>query len=127
MSGEAELDRMIAEVRAIGAVAADAAPVVAAEVETWLRGTASAGTTPTGTAWAPTKDGGRALKNAPAAINVVVIDEKTVQAQVTGHHVFHHYGTKKDPKRQIIPEEGMPPKLGLAVQQGIVKAWRRAR
>ena len=126
MSGEAELDRIIAEVRGLGLVAEQAAPIVAAELEASLRASAAAGTTPDGTPWAPTKSGGRALKNAPAAIQVVVLDPKTVQAQVSGHHVFHHYGTKRNEKRQIIPESGMPEKLGQAVRQGLVKAWRKA-
>ena len=102
---------------ASGAIAREAR----ADVEAAARATAEAGTAPDGAAWKPRKDGGRPLANAAAAITAVV--SGTTKAVITlvikGHYVFHNFGTKREPKRQILPDakKGLvPAKITEAVR-----------
>ena len=125
-SGFAELDAMIASCRAAGRLATDAAPEVARNVESSLKATAAAGTTPDGTAWASRKrDGGRAMADADKAVSARAIGT-VILIKLTGPEVFHHYGSPPGkPPRQVIPVGSMPAKLGNAVRLGFVTPWRK--
>lgn len=96
------------------AVASDVAP----ELEKAARASAAAGGTPEGAAWKRTREGTAPLRNAAAAIRAEVSGTNTavVTLILRGHHVFHHYGSKKRglPKREILPKaEELP------------EAWRK--
>ena len=49
---------------------------------------------------------------------------------LAGHSVFHHYGagkgrSKGKPRRPVIPTQGLPATLGLAIRDGLVTIWNR--
>ena len=95
-------------------------PSAAKEVKKHLEKTISAGTSPSGKAWDSRKsDGGKPLNNAAAAVDVRVAGN-TIVVELTGHHVFHHYGAGASPVREIIPKE-MDESLGNAIRRGVVK------
>jgi hypothetical protein len=120
------LEKLIAKLRASRAFIAAAAPAVADAVGAELRKTAAAGTTPTGEAWAPAKDGRRPLENAAAAIQVRS-SGTTIVATLTGPEVRHNNGTAKGRvKRQILPS-AMTPAIAEAIKGALIKAWEAAR
>lgn len=103
MSGAAVMNGWIASLRNVAASEAERVEIMRAELEADTKRTAAAGTTPDGAAWKPTQTGAAPLQGAPEAISSSV-QGSTAIVEINGHHVVHHYGTKKDPKRQIIPE-----------------------
>lgn len=89
------------------------------EVDAHLSSTIAAGTDPKGKPWTPRKkDGGKPLKNARKAVDIRLAGSSII-IELTGHHIFPHYGAKGDPERQIIPTE-LDEKLGQACRRGAV-------
>lgn len=124
MSGEAALDRMIASARfAAKSFGSEGVKASRAQVESEIKATANAGTSPDGEAWAPRKDGGRAMAGAASHITVSVQGTSIVIA-LKGPDVFHHYGVRGEPRRNVIPVGTMPYKLGDAVRLGFVAVWK---
>jgi hypothetical protein len=115
-SGISALDDIIERLKALGAsnvgarVALKAAPLV----DEAIKKTASAGQTPSGTAWQPKKDGSRPLVNAAAAIQTRVAGNY-ILTTLRGPTVFHHKGLQGKPHRQVIPDSG-------AVPEGVKRA-----
>lgn len=106
----AELDDIVARLRAVDELGAAIAVEARPEVERAIRATAAAGQTPSGETWAKTEEGNAPLKNAASAISVEIsgATKATLAIVLRGHHRFHHFGSKKGsghglPKRQIIP------------------------
>jgi len=125
MSGAGDINKMIAELRAIPGAIKAAAPDLAEDMRRSLAATANAGTAPDGSAWKPKKDGGRALVNAGSKIVVTAIGTVLV-AVISGPEAIHHYGTKKDPQRQILPSGGsLPDTLAQAFRAGVAKPFRK--
>jgi hypothetical protein len=127
MNGYAQLDAMIAAVKALGElperVAAEAAPAVQAV----LRKTAAAGTSPDGVPWAATKEGKPALKNAAAAIHVTA-KGPVITARLEGTST----GSAKvqavqNHTRPILPVRGddLPKSVANAVTQAAERVFRR--
>lgn len=128
MSGGAEaMLRMAAAARALAQLGARAAEEAAPKVEAVARASAAAGQAPDGAAWAPKKDGGRALANAPAAVTVRAVGD-VLQVAVEGHHVFHQRGDGRLPERKIIPAPGddIPEAWAAAIEGVAVSAFRKA-
>ena len=96
------------------------------EVREFYRGTTSARTAPDGTPWQQTKDGKAPLNNAFGAIDVRQAGPSTIMVELTGHHVFHHYGAGGVPVREIINKD-VDEKLGNAIRRGIVKPFRERK
>jgi hypothetical protein len=122
VSDEARLAALSARLRGMksvsGEIAAAAAPGVALEA----RRTANEGTTPTGEPWEGRKsDGAAPLKNASGAISAVVsgTTEGVLTLVLKGHHIFHQRGTKRVPKRQILPtlEDGLPKRMRAELEK----------
>jgi hypothetical protein len=124
--GDAALAEFIARVRRLGTLGADAAKIAAPYVLEAARETAAAGTTPSGEAWAPKKDGGRALVNAADALSVEAVGSVVVLT-LTGPEVIHNRGTTKYPKRQILPAggAGIPANIGKALARAAKEAFDR--
>ncbi len=122
----ADLDAMIAKFRKLGKVAEDAARESAPLVEAALRRTAAAGTAPDGKAWAPKKDGTRALPDAPGAIHAAS-HGSVVQVRITGGYVLQNR-LKGDARRQVIPDSGapLPPVVIEALTEGARRAFHKA-
>jgi hypothetical protein len=120
---ESQLDGLIASLRAVDqvgvAIATEARPLV----EGVARKTASAGTDPEGGAWAPTKEGRKALPNAASAVSVVVSGStKAVLTLVLkGVYVYHQRSknrstTKGLPRRLILDVETVPTEIADAIK-----------
>lgn len=123
-SGFAELDEMIRRIREMPELAREAAPEVAETLRAHLEQNIAAGRGPDGSAWQKTKDGRRALAGAAKALAVRVVGSM-VLVVLSGHEVFHHYGTKRVPKREIIPSGSLPADLGAAIKAGLVRRFRQ--
>lgn len=123
-----ELDAMIATLRKLGKAPADVAKEAAPLVEAVLRENASAGVDPdSGAAWAPKKDGGRAMKNASAAITTKANGDLLVTT-LKGPEVFHHYSKKKsEPQRRVIPDggAGIPKNVAAAIDVAASRVFDR--
>jgi len=122
----ADVDEMLAALMRLGAMpeaaAARAAPLVLAAA----RESAAAGTTPLVQAWAPTKKGGRALRNAAAHLTGEA-SGATIRITLTGVEVIHNYGTSRIPARQIIPATGdIPEAYADAIRKAAEKAFEEA-
>ena len=126
MDGNAQVDAWIAKLRAYGrdattATAAEAAPLVERE----LKSTASAGVTPEGDTWAPTKSGKAPLQHAAAYVKCMATGA-ALRLVVTGHYVFHHRGVgKTTPRRPLLPDGDIPPGIAKAIQTGAERVFRR--
>ena len=96
----------------------------AAEVQKQLRATASAGQSPDGKPWAPTKDGRQPMKNAAAAITARAAGRNVI-VELTGAEVFHHHGVRGAPARPVIPTDRIGETLGQAIRRGVVKPFRK--
>lgn len=122
-SGLGMLDEMIERCKALGGprmpeeVAREAAPLVEAAV----RRTASAGTTPLGIPWRPTKRGGKPLAHASEHVTATARG-RFVVVTLACHDVFHHRGGKRLPRRQIIPDAAS---VGHEVKAAALAAARR--
>lgn len=124
--GFRSIDEMVAKIRAMPNLVADAGPGIASEVKAVLDTTARAQQAPTGQPWAPRKQGSApVLVRAPQAISVRALD-RSIVITLSGHHVFHHYGAKGIPRRPQIPIAGLPYKLGDAIRLGLVEGWNRS-
>jgi hypothetical protein len=125
--GDAELERMIARIRAVPGIAKRAAPDAAEAVKEALARTMAAGTTPEGQAWAPRKDdGGRALVGAEAALYVAPVGTR-IYARLAGHVARHSRGIARGGVvRRMLPEKGIPPAIGAAIKRVLNDHFRRA-
>ncbi len=117
--GAEQMQRWISQLQALGRdgiaeVAREAEPLV----QEAARATAAAGTDPSGKAWPAKKDGGAPLVGSPSHITAKAAGG-TIRIYLKGPDVFHHYGTKRVPKRQVIPE-------GTTVPAGIAAALHKA-
>lgn len=118
-SGMADLDRMLATIRALPrALTVDLAPAIADAMRADLQRTIAAGTAPDGTPWALRKhDGARALQDAAASVHVAALGAY-IYVRVTGVEARHHQGTIKGKvKRQVIYQgTSMPPGIVQRVE-----------
>lgn len=130
----AQLAAVVERIRALDgvgvAIAEDAQPAVLEEAKR----TAAAGTTADGNAWAPTRKGERALKNAAAAISIAVsgASRAVLTLILRGPEVYHQNakGTGKYglPKRAVLfdPANGVPAKMRDAIAASARKVIARA-
>jgi len=124
VDGDAKLSDFIRRLRSMKDLAAQAAREAAPLVEAAVRRQAADGQAPDGGAWAPTKDGRRAIPNAARAITAVA-KGSAVQIVLAGVYVFHHYG-KGLPERRIIPGQGaIPAPVVAALREGARRVFRR--
>lgn len=117
--GAETIEQWIERLRSLPDMVDAAAPQVADAVESAIKTAVASGKSLDGTPWAPTKTGSQPLKNAATAIQVMV-QGRVILITLTGHHVFHHFGTGWLPRRPIIPVGGLPDKLGNAIRKGLV-------
>lgn len=120
-SGSAVMSRWIEGFRKLPKEAT--AEAIVDVVEEDVRSTISAGTTPDGVPWPERKVGGKALKNANGAVTVAAIDTKVI-VRLTGPEAVHHFGTKKDPQRQVIPT-AIRPTLATRIKNRLFERFRK--
>jgi hypothetical protein len=120
-------DDMIAALRALERLPQDAAKTAAPLIETALRSSADAQTSPDGKPWTPRKRGSAPLyAGAPSHINAKAIGT-LVRVTLDGPEVYGHYGTGRMPRRPMLPDPGTLPEsiaaeLAKAAEQAFAKA-----
>lgn len=123
--GSGAMDAWVAKLRELRNLTRDAVPALADATRAAFAQTISSGTDPDGNAWVPRKDGGRPLANAAAALSVKALG-LTIVAVISGVEAFHHHGTKKDPRRQILPtRNGLPSSIKEAYRTGLITRFSR--
>ncbi len=155
MSGHRELAAFIAGVESLRTLNEDVAKAAEKPVADVVRASATKGTTPDGEAWAPLKDGGKALAGAAAAV-VSSVKGTRITIAIGKPYVFHHWGaggssmTKaavRDrgkakrarassgtsskfhaPQRQIIPDasDPIPATINAAIKAAAERIFRKA-
>jgi hypothetical protein len=73
-----------------------------------------------GEGWRPTKAGTKPLAGIMAAVSVRAIANQVI-IMLTGHHVFHEFGTHRTPKRSLLPHGGMPDRIGNLIRLGYLE------
>jgi hypothetical protein len=115
--GFAQLDGMIARLRALPGLAERAAPAVADAVREELQRTISAGTSADGETWAPKKDGGKPLQDAEAALTVVPVGKRII-IKLRGPEARHHRGwARGGVRRPIIPVNKIPAAMAHRIKK----------
>jgi hypothetical protein len=121
MSG---LDEMIDAFHSLGTIDERTAKIAAPLLDQAVKQTAGAGQSPEGKPWAPTKTGRRAMANAASHIQTRAFGP-VVKQTLTGPDVFHHYGTRGEPRRAVIPDAGgmLPTVVGNALDKASAQAF----
>lgn len=116
--GFAELDEMIARVRAVATMPERIAPKVARELEREIVGNVRAARGPDGAPWAKTLDGHTPLQGAPAELDVSVEGKTRIVARLGGNAARHHLGWGKGGvRRAILPTATLPGPMASAVRR----------
>lgn len=124
MAQNAGIQDMIRRLHNAGRIATDGVDDAATKFGDELRAQLTAGRSPDGEAWKATKSGGRPLKGAAAAVQVRGVGS-VILARIGGHHVYHHFGTARVPRRSILPRTGLPETLADAIRAGLTDYFRR--
>lgn len=125
MSDFGPLDAFIRRVRAMRLLPREVAKAAAPHVQEAIQDQIARGEDPDGKAWAPKKDGGRALEHAGAAVSTIAADT-TIRTTLRGKEVFHHRGTSRVPQRRILPDSGdMPEHVKAALELGAAEAFQK--
>jgi hypothetical protein len=119
MSGGLEsLDELIQRLRTFGGalpqIAQSLVPVLEDEAAAAIAAQRGMG----GEKWPATKDGKPALQNALGALQIEARGT-VVLLTLSGHHVWHQYGTFRTPKRPILPSAGLNKRIGNAIRFGV--------
>jgi hypothetical protein len=121
MSDLDQLDAMIATISKLPELGKRAAGDVALAVETELRRTIAAGTTPDGRPWQLTKDGTRPLSGAAQALAVVPVGT-TIYVRLTGPEARHHHGRGRGGvAREVIPTKTIPAPMANAIRAELAR------
>jgi hypothetical protein len=114
---------MIAKLRALKEMPANAAPDCAKAVRESLQSTISAGTTAYGEPWQKTQEGKQALQTAADSLRVASIGHR-VFAAVTGHIGRHNNGTAKGGvERRILPIKEIPARMAQRIAKAISRTF----
>jgi len=122
-AGVAAIDDMIGRLRGFPDAIRAEAPKLAERVQEELAKDIAAGLAPTGEAWPLKKGGGKALANAAAALTGRAIGTVLVFT-LRGAEVWHNFGTRHVPKRQILPSSGLPRSMASAIRAGVVEIFK---
>lgn len=120
------LGAMIASVRSMETLVADAMPAITKAVRADQERTINAGTTAYGQKWEATKTGEQPLQNATKALTVMSVN-KTIYITLDGPEARHHKGrVKGGRKRAIIPERGLPSAMADSIRAALQRAFDEA-
>jgi hypothetical protein len=121
MSGDSELDDMIARIRLLEGGAEATAKAAAPLVEAAVKSTAAARTSPDGVAWPAKKDGSPALVNAAEAVKAEAVGS-AVRLRLVGTPTGDQLAQAiQNAKRPILPVAG---RLGKPVTEALSTAAR---
>lgn len=119
MSGYESLDEMVKRLRGVGGALPQIAQSLVPVLESEAADAVASQQSMSGEKWPATKDGAPALQGAMGALKVEARGT-VILLTLSGHHVWHQYGTARTPKRPIIPSAGLNQKVGNAIRFGIV-------
>jgi len=120
-AGNAQIDRMITQIRGLKRLVVESAPDVAKMMERTLAANIKKAIDPYGKPWKPTLSGDPPLDGAMKAIRVRAI-ETVVVVTLTGIEILHHFGRARGGiQRMIIPIRKIPD----AMNRGIIDALTR--
>jgi hypothetical protein len=120
-----DLEEMIATFRRLENFPEEAAKRAAPLVDAAVKRTASAGQDPDGKAWAQKKDGSQALKNVADHITTKAFGP-VIRQTLPAPDAYHHFGTKRTPRRQVLPDAGagtIPDSVFQALLKGATEAF----
>lgn len=122
-AGIAAIDDMISRLRGFPESIRAEAPGLAKAVQRELEADIAAGRAPDGSTWPLRKGGGKALANAAAKLTGAAIGT-VLLFTLRGAEVWHNFGTRHVPKRQILPSSGLPTNLAVAIKKGVVEVFK---
>lgn len=124
ISGIEQTDDMIAILRAVESSGPEMAAAGTQALFAAVQRDVAAGKDPnTGAPFAATKNGGKPLKNAAKALSWRIVG--TIGFLVlTGHYIFHFFGTGYLPERKANLQGRLPARYGTAIAQGMVPVFR---
>jgi hypothetical protein len=76
----------------------------------------------TGAPFAPTKDGGKPLKNASTALSWRIVGNVGFLV-LSKHYIYHFFGTGYLPKRRANLQGRLPARYGIAIKEGFVPVF----
>lgn len=125
MNGFEQIDAMIASLNTLGKLPESAADDVAHVVESELRRTIAAGTTPDGKPWKLTLEGQRPLQHAADALKVAAVG-RTVYMRITGPDARHHLGRGRGGiVREVIPTNDIPAAMVEPIKRVLTEHFER--
>jgi hypothetical protein len=125
VSGFEQIDRMVVSLKTLDKLGEKAAEDVARVVESELRRTIAAGTTPDGKPWQPTEAGERPLRNAAGALGIAAVGS-TVYVRLTGPEARHHKGRARGGiVREVIPTRGIPDAMAEHIRAVLAEHYER--
>ena len=108
-----------ARLRAVPGVLERVVPLLANDVDSYLRECAAAGIDPDGTPW-PKTELGRKAQITGTKIKTGVIGSR-IYVRVTGHDAMHSTGTARGQKvRGLLPRGPIPPKLAARMRATVL-------
>lgn len=126
MSGEADLQRMIDSLKALGDLGTVAAPDCAAEIRAVLEANTRKGMDPYGEVWPlRKKDGQQALQDAEKALYCAALGN-TIVMRIKGPEARHHLGkgTGHIVRKQIPDQAKLPRNLIDAITRVLTRHFR---
>ena len=118
-AGLETIDQWIARLTSMPEMIAAGAEATAAFLANALKESVSQKKSPDGKPWKPFKAGSGGLAGAAGAITSKA-QGNVAQVILDGVNVYHHYGTHRNPRRQMLPSGGLPDRLGNAIRLGMV-------
>jgi len=127
MSGFTQLNKMMGRLDLLIDMPSECVAEVAKVVEAELSATIGAGQAPDGTKWAPRKEDGKpALVNARSKVRVGSVGNVIIVRMTDRPTVLHHFGNGRGRvQRQVIPTDGVPPRMEAAINKAIAKVGRK--
>jgi hypothetical protein len=120
----ATVERMLEAIRELEGFPDEAVAAIERAGTAAIRADLEAGRDPgTGKAWAPTKTGERAMKGAPAALQVKRAGTR-ITWSVGAPYVFHHVGVRGADPRPVVPDK-VSLSLGNRVRLGLMPLWKK--
>lgn len=125
--GDVAVQAMIDHLRGLKKLPEDVVKVAVEDVQRAARATAAAGTTPDGKPWVQTKDGRKPLAHAAERITAKALG-RVIVVTLKGIEVIHNFGTKWNPKRQVLPDggAGIPKNIATAIRATAGRVFSRA-
>jgi hypothetical protein len=123
-NGDAELERMIAKLRALPDLVREVVPDVADVVREELTRTIAQATTPEGHTWNPTREGRKALATAAQHLRVTSLPPR-VFVVLTGHVARHSLGRARGGvQRRVLPRGKVPAAMAARIRKVLGEAFR---